>query len=73
MGSTDGGEWTWALLDLPTGPTTEWNEVIGRPPPWNERVDPVEVCPSAVHLALQSADTLTGQVLRRIDFGKAWS
>ena len=60
------------VLD-PGGVKTEWNEVIGRPPPWNERVDPVEVCPSAVHLALQSADTLTGQVLRRIDFGKAWS
>ena len=59
------------VLD-PGGVKTEWNKVVERPPPYNERADPEEVCPSAVHLALQSADTLTGQVLRRSDFGTTW-
>ena len=39
---------------------------------WHERVEP-EVCgPSAVYLALQTAETFTGQVNLRAEFGKTW-
>lgn len=39
---------------------------------WHERVEPSEVGPSAVFLALQDATTFTGQVALRVDFGKTW-
>ena len=39
---------------------------------WHERVEPSEVGPSAVFLALQDATTFTGQVALRADFGKTW-
>ena len=39
---------------------------------WHERVEPSEVGPSAVFLALQDAATFTGQVALRADFGKTW-
>ena len=56
----------------PGGVKTEWAEASGWPPPWNERVEPEEVCPSAVYLALQSADTFTGRIVERVEFGKEW-
>jgi NAD(P)-dependent dehydrogenase (short-subunit alcohol dehydrogenase family) len=39
---------------------------------WHLRVDPDEVGPSAVYLALQDARSMTGQLLLRADFGKTW-
>ena len=39
---------------------------------WHERVEPEECGPSAVFLALQTAETLTGQVKLRAEFGKTW-
>ena len=39
---------------------------------WHERVKPEACGPSAVFLALQSAETLTGQVKLRAEFGKTW-
>ena len=39
---------------------------------WHERVDPSEVGPSAVYLALQDASTFTGQLAARADFGVTW-
>ncbi|MDP6709420.1 MAG: SDR family oxidoreductase [Alphaproteobacteria bacterium] len=39
---------------------------------WHERVEPDECGPSAVFLALQSAETFTGQVKLRAEFGKTW-
>ena len=39
---------------------------------WHERVEPSEVGPSAVYLALQDASTFTGQLALRADFGKTW-
>ena len=56
----------------PGGVKTEWAEASGWPPPWNERVEPEEVCPSAVYLALQSAETFTGRIVERAEFGKDW-
>ncbi len=56
----------------PGGVKTEWAEASGWPPPWDERVEPEEVCPSAVYLALQSAETLTGRIVERAEFGKSW-
>ncbi len=39
---------------------------------WHERVEPEEVGPSAVYLALQDAGSLTGQLVFRSEFGKTW-
>jgi NAD(P)-dependent dehydrogenase (short-subunit alcohol dehydrogenase family) len=39
---------------------------------WHIRVDPDVVSPCAVFLALQSADTFTGQVVSRAEFGQTW-
>ena len=39
---------------------------------WHKRVDPEVVGPSAVYLALQDAQSLTGQLVLRSDFGKTW-
>lgn len=39
---------------------------------WDERAEPTAVGPCAVFLALQTAETFTGQYLRRRDFGKTW-
>lgn len=39
---------------------------------WHLRVDPIEVGPCAVYLALQDASTFTGQLAARFDFGATW-
>ena len=39
---------------------------------WHLRVDPSEVGPCAVYLALQDASTFTGQLAARFDFGATW-
>ena len=39
---------------------------------WHERVEPSEIGPMAVYLALQDASTFTGQLASRFDFGKTW-
>lgn len=39
---------------------------------WHERVEPSAVGPSAVYLALQDAQSFTGQLAARADFGKTW-
>ena len=39
---------------------------------WHERVEPSEVGPSAVYLAKQDAQSLTGQLVLRAEFGKTW-
>lgn len=39
---------------------------------WAQRVEPQEVGPSAVYLALQDASTFTGQLVQRVEFGKTW-
>lgn len=39
---------------------------------WDERAEPDAVGPAAVFLALQTASTFTGQLVRRRDFGKTW-
>ena len=39
---------------------------------WHLRVEPDEVGPSAVYLALQDAKSMTGQLVLRADFGKTW-
>ena len=39
---------------------------------WNERIEPEEVGPCAVYLALQDAQSMTGQLVKRADFGVAW-
>lgn len=39
---------------------------------WDTRVDPEVVGPAAVYLALQDAQSMTGQLVLRADFGKSW-
>ena len=39
---------------------------------WPERLEPEEVAPSAVCLALQSAEAMTGRVVLTSEFGKTW-
>ncbi len=39
---------------------------------WHERVEPSAVGPSAVYLAKQDAQSLTGQLVLRAEFGKTW-
>ena len=39
---------------------------------WHERVDPEVVGPSAVFMAVQSAETFTGRIALRAEFGKTW-
>jgi NAD(P)-dependent dehydrogenase (short-subunit alcohol dehydrogenase family) len=39
---------------------------------WHTRIDPEDVGPCAVVLALQRADTFTGQVAAQTEFGKTW-
>ena len=39
---------------------------------WHERVEPSEVGPCAVYLALQDASSFTGQLALRADFGTTW-
>ena len=39
---------------------------------WHERVDPREVGPNAVWLALQDASSFTGQLVVRAEFGQTW-
>ena len=39
---------------------------------WHQRVEPAEVAPSAVFLALQDARSFTGQLASRDEFGKTW-
>lgn len=56
----------------PGGVKTEGAESGGWPPAWHERVDPEEVGPSAVFLARQSAETFSGRVVWRAEFGTSW-
>lgn len=39
---------------------------------WHERIEPEVVGPCAVYLALQDANSLTGQLVRQSEFGKTW-
>ena len=39
---------------------------------WHERIEPEDVGPCAVYLALQDAQSLTGQLVKRADFGVTW-
>ena len=39
---------------------------------WHERVEPEVVGPSTVYLALQDAQSMTGQLVLRANFGKTW-
>jgi 3-oxoacyl-[acyl-carrier protein] reductase len=39
---------------------------------WHLRVDPKAVGPSAVYLALQNAQSFTGQLVLRTEFGQTW-
>ena len=39
---------------------------------WHQRVEPSEVAPCAVFLALQDARSFTGQLASREEFGKTW-
>ena len=39
---------------------------------WHERIEPEVVGPCAVYLALQDAQSLTGQLVKRADFGVTW-
>ena len=39
---------------------------------WHLRVDPAVVGPSAVYLALQDAQSMTGQLVHRVEFGETW-
>ena len=39
---------------------------------WHLRVDPAVVGPSAVYLALQDAQSMTGQLVQRVEFGETW-
>ena len=39
---------------------------------WHERVDPSAIGPMAVYLALQDANSFTGQLASRFDFGTTW-
>ena len=39
---------------------------------WHERVEPEAVGPCAVSLALQCAETFTGHIVLRSEFGKTW-
>ena len=39
---------------------------------WHERVEPEVVGPSAVYLALQDAQSFTGQLVLRVEFGDTW-
>ena len=39
---------------------------------WDQRVDPEVVGPSAVYLALQDAQSFTGHLVSRDEFGKTW-
>lgn len=40
---------------------------------WHERVEPEEVGPSAVYLALQDAQSFTGRLVLRAEFGEKWA
>lgn len=39
---------------------------------WHIRVEPEVVSPCAVHLAIQDAETMTGQLVLHREFGKTW-
>ena len=39
---------------------------------WDQRVEPEEVGPSAVYLALRDAQSMTGEMVLRADFGQTW-
>ena len=39
---------------------------------WHQRVEPAEVAPCAVFLALQDAQSFTGRLASRDEFGKTW-
>ena len=39
---------------------------------WNQRIEPEDVGPSAVCLALQTAESFTGHIALRSEFGKTW-
>ena len=39
---------------------------------WHERVEPAVAAPSAVYLALQDAQSFTGRLVSRAEFGKTW-
>ena len=39
---------------------------------WDQRIEPAEVGPCAVYLALQTTETMTGRYVHRDDFGKTW-
>jgi NAD(P)-dependent dehydrogenase (short-subunit alcohol dehydrogenase family) len=56
----------------PGGVKTEGAESGGWPPAWHERVEPEAVVPSAVFLALQNAETFSGRVVLRAEFGISW-
>jgi len=56
----------------PGGVKTYGAEIGGWPPAWHARVEPEEVGPSAVYLALQSANTFTGRIVLRAEFGSSW-
>lgn len=59
------------VLD-PGGVKTDGGESGGWPPAWHERAEPEEVGPSAVFLALQNAETFSGRVVTRAEFGISW-
>jgi NAD(P)-dependent dehydrogenase (short-subunit alcohol dehydrogenase family) len=39
---------------------------------WDQRVEPEEVGPSAVYLALRDAQSMTGEMVLRAEFGQTW-
>ena len=68
------GDHNIAINILSPGPLrTEGSAAI----PWtqrdcHERVDPEVVGPSAVYLALQDAQSMTGRLVLRTEFGRTW-
>ncbi|MEE8442501.1 MAG: SDR family oxidoreductase, partial [Dehalococcoidia bacterium] len=56
----------------PGGVKTDGAESGGWPPAWHERVEPEEVAPSAVYLAQQTAESFSGRVVSRAEFGVSW-
>ena len=60
------------ILD-PGGMKSECSSVIPwAQDDWDQRVEPEEVGPSAVYLALRDAQSMTGEMVLRADFGQTW-
>ena len=59
-----------AVNCLDPGPVKSEGAVFsrGESADWAQWVDPMEVGPVALHLATQTADTMTGQVVRRLEY-----